>query len=48
MDRDQVMEQKEENIRQRVALATEQLLSENTKGWVTLTHLIEAIEQLRR
>lgn len=37
----------EESIRQRIALAKEQLQTEKTKDWVTMSHLIEAIGQLR-
>ena len=42
-----VIKKTEESIRQRVALAKEQLQVEKTKDWVTMSHLIEAIGQLR-
>ena len=37
----------EESIRQRIALAKEQLQIKKTKDWVTMSHLIVAIGQLR-
>lgn len=48
MKTEKVMDKIEESIRQRVALALEQLQTEKTKDWVTMAHLIEAIGQLRQ
>lgn len=42
-----VMSKAQESIRQRVALAKEQLQTEKMKDWITMSHLIEAIGQLR-
>lgn len=48
MNTEKVISKAEESIRQRVALALDQLQTEKTNDWVTMAHLIEAIGQLRK
>lgn len=48
MDPEKILDELEQSIRQRVALAKEQLHLEGTNNLVTLAHLIEAVGQLRK